>query len=417
MKTVRLGDISSLVTSGSRGWGAYYSESGAVFLRMTNLPKHGIRLLWDSVKYVELPEGSKEGQRTKVERGDVLISITAELGKIGFVEDELNEAYVNQHVCLVRIASPVVDPCYVAYFLASTPQRNLFQRLNDSGAKAALNLKAISSFPISLPPLPEQKAIAETLSTWDRAIEKLDRLIAAKEKRFEGLVQECLTSKETKLFRLQDLIEEHGQKSDGSEEVFSVSVHKGLVNQVEHLGRVFAAKDTSNYNRVMPGDLVYTKSPTGDFPYGIIKMSRVEFPVIVSPLYGVFTPQSSELGEFLDAYFESPIRTANFLRPLIQKGAKNTMNITNRGFLTGKLVLPVKAEDIADISMVLDGAKSEINLLKQQADATRRQKRGLMQKLLTGEWRVGIMEGHGRDMVGHGRDMDNMDGLEVTDGT
>ena len=63
--------------------------------------------------------------------------------------------------------------------------------------------------------------------------------------------------------KLSEFLTEHKLKSTVKEEVYSVSVHKGLVNQVEHLGRAFSAPDTSKYNLVKPGDIVYTKSPTG----------------------------------------------------------------------------------------------------------------------------------------------------------
>lgn len=85
--------------------------------------------------------------------------------------------------------------------------------------------------------------------------------------------------------KLSEVLFEHGEKSTGAEEVFSVSVHKGVINQVEHLGRSFSAANTDNYKRVFPGDIIYTKSPTGEFPYGIIKQSKVAKPVIVSPLW------------------------------------------------------------------------------------------------------------------------------------
>jgi len=122
--------------------------------------------------------------------------------------------------------------------------------------------------------------------------------------------------------KLSDILFEHKEKSTGNEEVYSVSVHKGVINQIEHLGRVFAASNTENYKRVLPGDIIYTKSPTGDFPFGIIKQSKVSKPVIVSPLYGVFRPETAELGVILDAYFEYPERTVNYLSSIVQKGAK-----------------------------------------------------------------------------------------------
>lgn len=87
-----LGEIAPNITSGSRGWASFYSDDGALFLRMTNLPKNGIGLLLHNNKYVKLPTGSSEGKRTRVKKNDILVSITAELGKIGFVETDLGAA-------------------------------------------------------------------------------------------------------------------------------------------------------------------------------------------------------------------------------------------------------------------------------------------------------------------------------------
>lgn len=133
--------------------------------------------------------------------------------------------------------------------------------------------------------------------------------------------------------KLSEFLFEHKLKSTGKEEVYSVSVHRGLVNQVEHLGRSFSASDTSKYNLVKLGDIVYTKSPTGDFPLGIIKQSRVDEEVIVSPLYGVYS-WNIWIRLLLNDYFESNVNTHNYLHHIVQKGAKNTMNITNKTFLS-----------------------------------------------------------------------------------
>jgi type I restriction enzyme S subunit len=167
-------------------------------------------------------------------------------------------------------------------------------------------------------------------------------------------------------------------------------VHKGLVNQVEHLGRSFSAASTDHYNRVLPGDIVYTKSPTGDFPLGIIKQSKIDREVIVSPLYGVFTPQSYALGVILDALFESPLAARNYLHPLVQKGAKNTIAVTNKQFLEGKLHLPMDPDEQAAIADVVNTSHAELACLDAEIKALTDQKRGLMQKLLTGEWRVKV---------------------------
>lgn len=122
--------------------------------------------------------------------------------------------------------------------------------------------------------------------------------------------------------------------------VYSVSVLYGLVNQIDYLGRSFAAKDTSNYNVVHYGDVVYTKSPTGEFPYGIIKRSIIDSMVAVSPLYGVYIPKNPYIGIFLNELFCNPVKTKNYLHPLIQKGAKNTIIISNQRFLENVVTLP-----------------------------------------------------------------------------
>ena len=181
--------------------------------------------------------------------------------------------------------------------------------------------------------------------------------------------------------KLSEFLTEHKLKSTGKEEVYSVSIKKGLVNQVEHLGRTFSAPDTSKYNLVKPGDIVYTKSPTGDFPLGIIKQSRVDKNVIVSPLYGVFTPETYNLGYILNDYFESNVNTHNYLHPIVQKGAKNTMNITNKTFLSKSLVVPVDKEEQNKIANFLMKITIALNSIENQKDKTVDFKKGLLQQI------------------------------------
>lgn len=139
---------------------------------------------------------------------------------------------------------------------------------------------------------------------------------------------------------LSELLTERREKNRDLYPVHSVSVSEGIINQVDYLGRSFAANDISNYNVVYCGDIVYTKSPTGDFPYGIVKMSSINTKVSVSPLYGVYSTCSESVGIYLHNYFCNPLNAKNYLHKLIQKGAKNTINITNRRFLENEISLP-----------------------------------------------------------------------------
>jgi type I restriction enzyme, S subunit len=184
---------------------------------------------------------------------------------------------------------------------------------------------------------------------------------------------------------LKEVLTEHKLKSDGKSEVHSVSVHRGVINQKEHLGRSFAAADTSNYNLAKPYDVIYTKSPTGDFPFGVVKHNHLKFDVIVSPLYGVFSPETPWLGYIIDAHFESPIRTKNYLEALTQKGAKNTIQITNQTFISGSLCLPRNVDEQTRIADCLSSLDSLIAAQTQKLDTLRSHKRGLMQQLFPAE--------------------------------
>ena len=181
--------------------------------------------------------------------------------------------------------------------------------------------------------------------------------------------------------KLSDVLFEHKEKSTGDEEVYSVSVHKGVINQIEHLGRVFAASNTENYKRVLPGDIIYTKSPTGDFPFGIIKQSKVSKPVIVSPLYGVFKPETAELGVILEAYFEYPERTINYLSSIVQKGAKNTINIHNDIFLSKSLALPLDKREQRKIASCIISIDEVIAIHSEKLELLNEHKKGLIQNL------------------------------------
>lgn len=180
---------------------------------------------------------------------------------------------------------------------------------------------------------------------------------------------------------LSDYLFEHKTKSDGKCEVHSVSVTKGVVNQVEYLGRSFAAADTSKYNLAKPNDIIYTKSPTGDFPYGIVKQNKNPYNVIVSPLYAVYTPVNENLGYILDSYFESPVRTNNYLSSLIQKGAKNTIQISNDTFISKKICLPSDPAEQQKIAECLTEMDETISAQAEKVESLKNHKKGLMQQL------------------------------------
>lgn len=264
------------------------------------------------------------------------------------------------------------------------------------GTRTRLYFNVLGDFKLAFPSISEQEKIAEILAGQDRVIALKEKLLAEKQKQKKYLMQQLLTGKkrlpgfsgEWRIVKLKEVLRERDEKNvDQNLEICSVAVQKGVVNQIEHLGRSFAASDTSNYNVVLFGDIVYTKSPTGEFPFGIIKQSQLD-KVAVSPLYGVFKPATYALGYILHCYFEIPINTNNYLNPIIQKGAKNTINISNTTFLSNKLLLPMDEKEQTAIAEILSTADKEIELLKKDIEQEKLKKKSLMQLLLTGIVRV-----------------------------
>lgn len=246
---------------------------------------------------------------------------------------------------------------------------------------------------INMPTKEEQDKVAAFLSLYDQKIENQMAKVEALETRRKGLLQQIFSQEirfkaddgsefpDWEDTMLSDILTERKLKSTGNEEVYSVSVAKGLVNQIEHLGRSFAAEDTSKYKVVKPGDVVYTKSPTGDFKWGIVKQSMIDKDVIVSPLYGIFIPKSYAFGFVLDAYFSSSVRAHNYLITQIRKGAKNTINITNDVFLEKEIFLPTSEEEAIKIQAFVELLDKQIQIERDKLEAIKQVKKGLLQQM------------------------------------
>jgi type I restriction enzyme, S subunit len=158
----RVKDVSRFVTSGSRGWAEYYSDAGSLFLRIGNLTTGSIDLDLSELQYVSLPT-SAEGMRTRVQSGDILISITALIGAVAVIPDNFQEAYVNQHLALVRLSDLNASSRWVGYCaLSMIGQEQMLANLY-GGTKDGLGLDDIRSLVVVMPPIQEQKEITHFL--------------------------------------------------------------------------------------------------------------------------------------------------------------------------------------------------------------------------------------------------------------
>jgi type I restriction enzyme S subunit len=131
----------TFLTSGSRGWAAYYATEGDLFLRIQNVSRN--KLLLDDIAFVRAPE-TAEARRTQVQAGDVLLSITADLGRTAVIPAGIGRAFINQHLAILRLHDDM-DPYFVSAFLASPAGQAQIGSLNRQGVKAGLNFDDIRS--------------------------------------------------------------------------------------------------------------------------------------------------------------------------------------------------------------------------------------------------------------------------------
>jgi type I restriction enzyme, S subunit len=161
-KVVRLGDVIDFLTSGSRGWAKYYRDKGSLFLRVQNVRSDQLDL--SDVAYVQPPD-TVETRRTKVNPGDVLLSITADLGRTAVVPSGLGEAFINQHLSILR--TQYFEPRFLSAALASPAGQRMVQGRNREGVKAGLNFDDIRSFTIPDVSRAEQKLFTKRLNQVD----------------------------------------------------------------------------------------------------------------------------------------------------------------------------------------------------------------------------------------------------------
>ena len=270
-------------------------------------------------------------------------------------------------------------------FLSEALERINYAIYNTGTTIPKLNQEICRKINLNVPSLSEQNKIGNLLYLLNERIATQNRLIDRLQSLIKGIMvklqQQGLSKGTWKRVPLSSILKERTELNEGLLPVYSVSVSQGVVNQMEYLGRSFAAKDTSKYHVAHFGDLIYTKSPTGSFPYGIVKQNSNRYKVAVSPLYGVYTPANYFTGVFLQEYFKSEVNTFNYLHSLIQKGAKNTINITNQRFLDNYILIPTDSNDLQQISNLLLRLNAKKDLMQNMLQQYQEQKQYLLRQM------------------------------------
>ena len=250
----------------------------------------------------------------------------------------------------------------------------------------SIEYDALRSYLLLFPPLSEQQRIAEFLGTWDEAIEKLERLVEAKEKLHNHLINELFFSATGIMVAISDFAQEISWKSTDflTLTVLSCTKYDGLVDSEKYFGRRVYGSDLSKYKTVPYGCFAYA---TNHIEEGAIGLQMQYDLALISPMYTVFRIDNKKVDPlYLFYLLKSPC--------YVRKFKKRTEGSVNRrgglhwhSFSQIKVKLP-NVEIQKKIAKILKYSQTELDLLSKKLAAFQKQKRGLMQKLLTGTWRV-----------------------------
>lgn len=321
--------------------------------------------------------------------GTIFMSIAANVGDVAI--STFDAACPDSVVAVI----PKNDTDSEWLFQVLRHSKNGLSSLATQNAQANLSLEKITPFKIPLPPIAEQRKIAKILRAWDEAIEKLEALRSAKRDRLTGLTQKLLGHggafpERWKLRPLSAISTRvRRQNGGGDHPVMTISAKSGFRLQSDKFSRDMAGRSVDRYVVLHEGEFAYNKGNSLTAPYGCI--FPLDRPTALVPfVYFCFALTSGMNREFFAHLFAAGALNHQLSR-LINSGVRNDglLNLNPEDFFDCKVPVPPVDEQSA-IASALTAAKQEIRLLDTEIETLTRQKRGLMQKLLTGGWRVKV---------------------------
>lgn len=401
-RVVPLGKFEPFITSGSRGWAAYYADIGSTFLRITNLSRSCIYPSLKDLRYVAVPPDNSEGVRTALQAGDILISITADIGIVGLVTEAIElPAYINQHIALVRFAARDANSRYVAYFLAGAAAQRRFKSMTDAGAKAGMNLAGVREVLAALPPsTDEQAAIAEALTDADALIGSLEQLLTKKRQIKQGAMQELLSGKrrlpgfeqcwkEAKLHQMGSFSKGSGIKREEALSGDLPCVRYGEIytthsDYVRSFSSWISQAVASSATLLRQGDLLFAGSGETKEEIGKCVAFLDESPAYAGGDIVILRPTVDADSMFLGYLLNTP----GVVRQKASKGqGDSVVHISANALGEVEVVLPEPSEQAA-IARVLFDMDAELASLESRLTKARALKQAMAQALLTGRIRL-----------------------------
>ncbi len=364
------------------------NDEGVLVLRSSNIKDR--QLVFNDNVYV------KTDKFNPVKKGDILICVRNGsknlIGKNALVNEEAEGLAFGAFMAIFRgSTNDFLYHIFGTDLYQKEIHRNLGATIN------SINGSDLKLFKFPIPPLPEQQKIASILSTWDLAIAKQKHLVEHTKKRNQGLAQQLLTGKkrlkgfdeEWKNLKFGEVINRITRRNDiENTNVVTISAKRGFVRQDDFFNKQVASETLTNYYLLKKGEFAYNKSYSGGYPMGAFKrLNNFDFGVVTT-LYICFSIKDDFDSDFFVHYFEAGQMTHG-LTKIAQEGgrAHGLLNIGLSDFLNLKIRIPNLNEQI-EISELIEKAEKELLLQEQQLSLLQNEKKGLMQKLLTGEIRV-----------------------------
>ena len=379
-KKVTLGDV-AFITDGDH-LPPPKTDYGIPFIYISNIEGFN-EINFTDCSYVPEDYYEKIIDKRKVKENDILYTVVGSYGIPVLVKSEIKFCF-QRHIALIRAEK--INSEFLVQALGSGAFRLQADKVAIGEAQKTVTLDNLRKMTINLPPLSDQLKIAETLSVWDSAIEKTEKLIEKKEALLNWYAKRVLISGKPSKVLFSDLFKLSSEKNTLNQSYPALSVTKdGVVSQEEYFNKRVASEDTSNYLIARRNTFVFSGL---NFWMGSVDLQTLTDIGIISPAYKVFTI-NSDLISFEYAHF---LIRSNYMKKLLMDSSIVGASIVRRNLdmdnlLNSVIELP-ELDQQAKIVEQLSLIQKDIGLNKKLLNQYKLQKQGLMQKLLTGEWRI-----------------------------